>query len=168
MEIYIASLTDYNNGILHGSWFRPADYSDAEELMEAIQEKVLATSPTAQKYPDEIAEEWAIHDYSDAPDIGLGEYEDLERIVEIAQGLDEHGDMFRAYLEEIDSNGTPQHAHDCYHGEYDSEEDFAEQFIRECYEIPDHLEYYIDWEKFARDLFMSDFTFADGHVFSNY
>ena len=44
-RIYVACLASYNAGRLHGEWFDLEDYSDADELQEAIAEKVLRTSP---------------------------------------------------------------------------------------------------------------------------
>jgi antirestriction protein len=60
---------------------------------------------------------------------------------------------------------------ECYHGEYDSEEDFAISLPEDTMTIPEYLSYYIDYEKMARDLFISDY-FLIGinhktHVFSN-
>ena len=45
---------------------------------------------------------------------------------------------------------------DDYHGEYRSEKDFAESLFDDCYihEIPEHLRFYIDYESFARDIFI--------------
>lgn len=45
MRMYAACLASYNNGDLHGKWFDLEDYSDKDELLEAIAEKVLRTSP---------------------------------------------------------------------------------------------------------------------------
>lgn len=44
-RIYVACLAAYNAGHLHGQWFDLEDYSDADELHEAIAERVLRTSP---------------------------------------------------------------------------------------------------------------------------
>lgn len=56
---------------------------------------------------------------------------------------------------------------DSYQGEADNEAAYAEQLFDECYahDIPENLRYYIDYEKFARDLFISDYWFEDGYVF---
>lgn len=59
------------------------------------------------------------------------------------------------------------HFRDCYMGEWDSEEDFAENLAEECGyldQMPDNLRHYFDFAAFARDLFF-DFDFVDGHVF---
>lgn len=54
MRMYAACLASYNNGCLHGEWFDLEDYSDKEELLEAIAEKVLRTSP----YPNVTRSEY--------------------------------------------------------------------------------------------------------------
>lgn len=46
-RIYVASLTDYNHGVLHGQWLDLNTYSDAEELSKDIQTLILDKSPTA-------------------------------------------------------------------------------------------------------------------------
>lgn len=59
---------------------------------------------------------------------------------------------------------------DAYNGEWESEAAFAENLFDECYlhEVPDFAKNYIDYEKFARDLFRGgDYTFEDGYVFRN-
>lgn len=54
-------------------------------------------------------------------------------------------------------------------GKYDSEVAYAEELFDECYlhDVPESVRYYVDYEKFARDLFMSDYYFDDdtGYVF---
>lgn len=56
---------------------------------------------------------------------------------------------------------------DSFCGEYDSEVAYAEELFDECYahEIPENMRYYIDYKKFARDLFMTDYYFHHGYVF---
>ncbi|MEU3825252.1 antirestriction protein ArdA [Streptomyces sp. NPDC029080] len=79
-SIYVASLTDYNNGVLHGAWI------DADQDPDAIHEEVeamLAASPTARKY-GEKAEEWAIHDYEDFDGIPVSEWDSFERVSTLA------------------------------------------------------------------------------------
>ena len=83
MKIYVASLSDYNAGVIHGAWFDLADYNDDEELYAAIESQVLETSPTAHAEGLDAAEEYAIHDYDDIRPSGLGEYESLSNLMEI-------------------------------------------------------------------------------------
>lgn len=56
---------------------------------------------------------------------------------------------------------------DAYYGEFGSEEAFAEHIIEETMDVPSHLQGYIDYEKYARDIFAGDYYFTDGYVFRN-
>lgn len=149
-RIYVASLSDYNNGVLHGIWI---DLDDAtlEEVQEQIEE-MLKDSPTAKKYGD-IAEEWAVHDH-DNIDV-FGENPDLQELIEQVEVRNEVGDeVYDGYVGYVYSNPTVQEIEESYVGEYESEEDYAKEFFMDCYQIPEFLEMYIDWESVARDLFM--------------
>ena len=153
-KIYVACLAAYNNGFLHGQWI------DANQSAEAIHSEIqdmLAQSPIAG------AEEWAIHDYEGFEGIRLSESEDIDTVVEIAAMIKEHGPAWCAYAnyEGLDY-ATKENFEEAYQGEWDSEEDFAEDLAGETMEIPKHLEFYIDYEKFARDLFINDYFSADG------
>lgn len=56
-----------------------------------------------------------------------------------------------------------------YQGEWNSEEDFAYHIVEECYDLAKtmgNLACYFDYQAFARDLFLGDYTYQDGHVFS--
>ena len=55
-----------------------------------------------------------------------------------------------------------------YMGQYDSEQDYAEQYIDDTgmlSKMPESLQCYFDYEAFARDLFIGDYYFDDGFVF---
>jgi antirestriction protein len=54
-QIYIACLSSYNSGILHGKWIVPS--TDEQELQDQI-DSILKTSK------QHFAEEWAVHDYN--------------------------------------------------------------------------------------------------------
>jgi antirestriction protein len=143
-NIYVASLADYNAGRLHGRWI------DAAQDADAIHEEIRAMLAESR---EPIAEEWAIHDYDGFGGLNLGEYESIERVAEIAQGIEEHGEAFAAFLT-YDSDMTAEDFEESYRGTYRSVEDFADELIEEGVlgEIPENLLPYIDVEKFARDL----------------
>ncbi|MFC8428568.1 antirestriction protein ArdA [Streptomyces sp. NPDC057253] len=93
LRIYVASLSDYNNGILHGRWI------DADQDVDTIHEEIaemLKESPAARKYGD-VAEEYAIHDYDGFGEFNLGEYESLAKITTIANALDEYPSVVVAH-----------------------------------------------------------------------
>ena len=149
-KIYVACLAAYNNGYLHGEWIDANQ--DVDDLYAEIK-KILVSSPIPG------AEEFAIHDYEGFGDMNIDEYISLEVIASIANFIVEHDDLGAAVLAHTngDIDEAQQLLDECYHGEYDSEEDFAESFAENTMEIPEHLSYYIDYERMARDLFINDF-----------
>lgn len=58
---------------------------------------------------------------------------------------------------------------DAYVGEYGSEKEFAQELFDDVYahETPEFIAQYIDWEAFARDVFLSDYNYLNGYVFRN-
>ena len=163
-RIYVACLAAYNNGFLHGEWI-DADH-DVDSLFAEVK-RILAISPI----PD--AEEFAIHDYEGFGDVCINEYTSLETVSALASFIIEHDELGAAVL--AHANGDIDDANrlleECYHGEHGSEEDFAMSFAEDTMMIPDHLSYYIDYEKMARDLFINDFFSIEinhkVHVFSH-
>jgi len=150
MQIYIACLASYNQGILHGSWIEPT--SDVEELSAEVA-KVIDTSPA------EGAEEHAIHDYDGFPD--LGEYPSLQSIcdfVEMVEDSDFDADIVSAVVDEFPYDcGTAQHVLDDNHGIHDSFQDYADWFADQmmaCHDVGDGewIKQYFDYDKFAEAL----------------
>ena len=60
---------------------------------------------------------------------------------------------------------------EAYCGVWDSEEDFARHIVSECYDLErtmDGLEGYLDYETFAREVFVYDYSMgANNNVFRN-
>ncbi|KPM57540.1 hypothetical protein ACG83_00115 [Frankia sp. R43] len=90
--MYVASLLDYNYGMLHGLWVE-AD-QEAAELRAAVN-RMLARSPTAAR-TGEAAEEWAIHDFGGGgfERLPIRETEWLEDVARMAALVAEHGEAF--------------------------------------------------------------------------
>ncbi len=156
-RIYVASLSDYNAAILHGEWIAAAQKVD--DLGTAVT-KMLARSPS-----DPRAEEFAIHDFEGFGYYRVGEYDSLDWISRVANGIAEHGLAFAAWAERCDRDTDMlEHFEDAYLGEYESQADYAtlllddldiEQLIGE--HIPESLQPYvnIDAEAFGNDLVLS-------------
>lgn len=121
-KIYVASLSDYNNGHLHGDWLDAARNPD--DLSEDI-DAMLATS----RQPD--AEEWAIHDYEGFGVFRLGEYEDLGMVAMIAAGIAEHGRPFSHWANLVGTQDNERlcRFEDHYRGSWNSMADYAEDFL---------------------------------------
>lgn len=96
-RIYVASLTDYNAGVLHGAWLTITDVPGLDEGIAAM----LATSPTARR-TGETAEEWRIDDYDGwGRCIEVGSFESLDTLVRVADGLTEHGPAYGAWVDVV-------------------------------------------------------------------
>jgi antirestriction protein len=161
-RIYAASLSDYNNGILHGRWIEATD--DAEAMGREI-EVMLSESPTARLHGD-VAEEWAIHDYEGFGELRIGEYQGLTQIARLARGIGEHGLAFAAWAAHVvgmECDEIVDQFDDRYQGEWDSLEAYAEMLLEELGadriidEAPEWLQPYIsiDADGFSRDLEIS-------------
>jgi antirestriction protein len=167
-RIYVADLSAYNNGRLHGSWI------DATQEPDAIYEEIQAM---LKKSPEPSAEEWAIHDFENFGGLKLSESEDIEKVSQVAKLIEEHGPLFAELVsyyggvENIDD--AVEAMEENYQGGYDSLADWAEQFAKDTGASMDKYESYIDWERVGNDADMSGDVFTievDGkvHVFSSH
>ncbi|MEK6832724.1 MAG: antirestriction protein ArdA [Nanoarchaeota archaeon] len=157
-RIYVASLADYNNGNLHGIWIDLDENTDVDEVFEKIN-KMLSES----KYP--VAEEFAIHDYDDFGGMEINENESIENVVEMANYLTKHGEAFALWSNNVGFEGAKDNFEEAYVGHYDSKKQYAEQFADDIYSAKDlgELAIYIDWEKYADDLFSNDYCDIEGN-----
>lgn len=150
-RIYVACLAAYTSGILHGKWIAAAQDPD---LLHAEVQALLKVSPVPR------AEEWAIHDYEGFARCHIGEYAPLDDVSRIAFLIEEHGEAFAAYADrEGWQNATGESFLDAYRGHWDSELAYAQDLFEEVYahELPEYLRGYIDYERFAFDLFMDGY-----------
>lgn len=171
LKLYIANLGKYNEGYLVGDWITlPYTQDELNYLFVKIGlgyydrlnggEYVHGLHVGGCVY-----EEFAIHDVD--TDISalyrsIGEYDNLDRLNEVAElleGLDEHD---QKKVESIMEWGTESNFIDAVENmdnyvlyeDINSEEDLGYYWLEEsgCCEIPEHLRYYIDYEKFGRDM----------------
>lgn len=175
--IYVASLSDYNAGILHGAWIDFDQLDNIDAVVPAIQ-RMLEASPTA-KATGQPAKEWAIHDYEGWCGLDIDEndypaslwlrYETLSSLLEEGYSPD----AIRDYAEWAGADGFDDPFknafEEAYAGQYESELEFAEEWVEDTgvlANVPDFLLNYFDYDAFARDLFMTDYHMSDsGHVF---
>ena len=153
-RVYVASLSDYNAGRLHGVWLDAN--TDIDELHEAIQTMLRAS-------PEPIAEEYAIHDYESFGPLRLSEFESLESVSRIGRGIAEHGLPFAHWAGLVGTSNSEalDRFEDAYMGHYDDLEDYGRSIVEafglgeELEEaVPDLLASYvdIDFAGFARDM----------------
>ena len=90
--------------------------------------------------------------------------------------VEEHGELaaqvtshFGDDLEDAERSLT-----EAYIGEYTSLADYAQALTEECSDVPEHLAYYIDYERMGRDMDMSgdifsiETAFDEVHIFHNF
>ena len=151
MKIAITDLADYNEGILRYEWLDLEEYPDEAMISEYLEEFLEKRS----KETGELHEEWFISDYDEFPNIG--EHPCVEEIARGAElSIDYGWEIAKAYFE---MNGKFNGFEEAYNGTHKSEEDFAYELAHECYSLAQlgDLEMYLDWEKYARDLFINDY-----------
>jgi antirestriction protein len=161
--VYIASLSDYNAGILHGCWLELDGVTDHEQAIQAM----LAQSPYARKTGD-IAEEWAIHD-SERCGGQLGEFATLADLGQIAEDFEEIEARkleWELYLKWNSCTyhhmrwGCVEEFAEAYRGTYDYAWEFAYEFIHESVDVdslPDLIRHNIDYKGAWEELETGDF-----------
>ena len=121
--------------------------------------------------PIENAEEWAIHDYEGFEGVRLSEYQGFQSVSELAQFIEQHERLGAKLVEHFGGLDDAKRAIDEYYrGCFNSLADFAEELTEEATVIPESLQYYIDYQKMARDLeindvFVIETAFDEHHVF---
>jgi antirestriction protein len=147
-KIYVTDLAAYTNGKLHGVWINAL--SELDEMLESIKAMLTAS-------PEDYAEEYAIHDYEGFDGCSLSEYQSIESVRNLAIFLNEYPDIGGALLAQFnnDIEQAEKAATENYQGCYESLADYAQAITEETTSIPSHLQYYIDYEKMARDMEMN-------------
>jgi antirestriction protein len=82
---------------------------------------------------------------------------------------DDYAEIWAAFCECFGPGNSPRDCVDAYAGQYDSEEDYAHQYVDDTGMLsgaPKTVAMYFDYDAFARDLFINDLAYGDkGHVF---
>ena len=166
-KIYVCTYKKYNEGSIFGEWLDLSDYSDKEEFLQAC----------AELHKDETDPEFMFQDYENIPECFISESSISEKLFDIINRIDEIDNIeaFETYLnwrgcdlENDDFDSLKSDFEDAYIGEYNSKEDYAYGFVEKCYDLPDFAKDYFNYEKFARDLFMTDYYYDNGFVFLEY
>ncbi len=160
MRVYVGTYNKYNNGSLKGEWLNVADFGSKEDFY----------TRAAEIHSDEGDPELMFQDYEGIASALISESSIDDVVFEIADEDEETIANFNAFVESMDSTDFSKFQ-DAFFGRYKSEVDYAESYVDECgllSEMPDYLQHYFDYERFARDLFISDVYFhaETGCVFS--
>lgn len=144
-RIYLACLAAYNSGRLHGVWVR-ADLGE-DHIWNALR-SMIARSPVSG------GEEWAIHAYEGFEGATLSESASFASVCMLAEYIAEHGELGAKVYEHFGNDlEDAEAAFAEYAGEFASAAAFAEQLHEDIgTEIPQALQYCIDWQSVARDM----------------
>ncbi len=156
-SIWVGSLSDYNNGILHGAWIEAG--REPEQIQGDI-DSMLADSPLAAQ-TGQPAEEWGVFDTDNFGACRIDQHENLDWISAVAKGITEHGQAFAAWADVVEEPERLTEFDDAYQGHYDNVTAYVEQSINDLgYDelldrvVPTSLRPYvkIDVAATARDL----------------
>ena len=189
-RIYVASLSDYNAGRLHGVWI-DCDGKDADELQVEVNAMLRESGypnvsveclDCAEGYlpmPCDgcagsgvvpSAEEYAIYDHEGFGDL-IDEYTSLKDVADIVGALEtvDNADALKEFAEAFGYHITEAayNFDNAFHGYWRSKRAFAEEYIDSDGLLTGvgYLAAYFDYDAFARDLFM-DYTMTEsGYVF---
>ena len=163
-RVYVGTYAKYAGGSIEGAWLNISDYDSLEDFLEACREL----------HEDEDQPEFMFQDWENIPSELISECGIDGAIFEVQDELYEYEEApFLAWAEYNgwDIKKDPERAvdtfRDQYCGEWDSETSYAEQLFDELYlhDIPSYARSYINYEAFARDLFMYDYDHIEGYVF---
>ena len=164
---FITNLGKYNEGELVGEWVKfPTTAEEMKEVFKRIG--IGQRDDFGQPY-----EEWFITDYDcyvDGLYSKLGEYESLDELNYLASKLDEMSEseyaQFQAGMEMGDHCGSLQEIInltenlDCYevYPHIEDYDDLGRYYIDELevMQVPEHLQNYIDYEAYGRDVAMDE------------
>lgn len=156
-RVYVACLSAYNSGRLHGRWIDANQ--DADDIRDQVAE-MLAASPDY-----EGSDEWAIHDHEGLG--AIGESESFDRVATIGQAVAAAGDDAAALLAWLgnEQGRDPDDFADVFRGEWDTLAAYVENLWDDMGHNQDadkaaagqwwHPAHYVDWERMARDLELS-------------
>ncbi len=154
----------FTSNPLHGRWF-DLDPDTTEEVIRESLAKELNNGQDIDELFIADSEGFATY-FSSRECFDFSEWADFLDELETTH-LDH--EVIMAYFENCGSAAISD-IEEAYAGEWENEEAFAEDLLEQCGDLdsmPDNLRSYFDYEKFARDLMISDYFESNGHYFRN-
>ncbi|HGE5155660.1 antirestriction protein ArdA (plasmid) [Leclercia adecarboxylata] len=158
--VYVGTYHKYNCGSIAGAWLDLTEFDSSEEFYERCREL----------HANEADPEFMFQDWEGFPaDMASEGHIKWEFIDGFKQASEEGREAaFLAFVELFSSTDYDQFDN-AYMGEAKDEETYAQEYLDISgllNGIPDCVARYFDLEAYARDLFMGEFRFYDGHVFN--
>lgn len=144
-RLYVGTYAKYNSGSIAGAWLNLEDYSDRDAFLEACAELHKDEEDPELMFQDFEGFPRSYYSESSAPPDELWDWIDLD---------DRERDMVAAYRDGINESASVDDIRDAFSGTFDSEANWAENFLDETgglEGVPEHLKNYIDFAAYGRD-----------------
>lgn len=162
-SVYVGTYHKYNCGSIFGEWVSLEGH-DEDSFYTKCRE-----IHKDEEDPEFMFQDWE-NDFGGFIDEG-GIDKDIWNFLETVKDWDaDRLEAYQEFLQWYGKNGSVDEFEEAYQGQYETEQDFAESLISECYDLKKmmgNLAYYFDYKRFSNDLFSSDYHFSNGHVFRN-
>lgn len=169
-RVYCGTYRKYNEGSIFGKWFELSEFYNKDDFYQAC----------ADLHNDEDDPEFMFKDWENIPDGLISECWLSDKIFEVIEKIksldDNYQNAFMAYIDYLSYNLNNEDIgsiyndfEEAYQGEFDSDEDFAQNIAEELGYIDRKVTWpytCIDWEWAARDL-MYDYFENNGFYFRN-
>lgn len=155
-QIYVGTYAKYNSGSIAGKWLDLEDYADREAFLEACREL----------HKDEIDPELMFQDFEGFPRSYYNESSVPAELWDWLDLGDDDRELLEVYQEHVADDADIDRAREAFAGKYDSEADWAEDFLESTGDlqgVPKNLRNYIDFEAYARDARMGGDMFFVRH-----
>lgn len=158
-SVYCGTYGKYNDGSIFGAWLDLTKFSEYEEFIAVCR----------QLHKDEEDPELMFQDYECFPEQFYSEScmdeDTFDNIIEYSMLSEDEQEALEDYLE-LGNEYDIEKFRERYVGKWDSQQEFAEHIIDECYDLEQmmgSLSQYFDYDSYASDLFMTDYEMGDNH-----
>jgi antirestriction protein len=151
MKVYVGTYNKYNNGSLKGEWLNVADFRTKEDFY----------TRAAEIHSDEDDPEFMFQDHEGIAAAFISEASIDDVVFEVAKQDEETIENFYTFVDSMGSTDF-QSFQDAFCGRYKSELDYAYDDVEQSgvlHQIPEYLQQYFDYERYARDLFIESVYF---------
>lgn len=166
-KIYVGTYAKYNDGDLDGTWFELKKYETYQDFIDDCK----------RYHRDEEDPELFFQDWEYIPEKWISESTLDERFFDLKDVIlkcltPQEEEAFYVWLNDIFYDDFEKNAQEIvdsflevYFGHYESERDFAMDEVVAYGDMEHLLACYFDYDAYARDLFIDDYTFVKGYVF---
>ena len=143
-RVYVGTFAKYNSGSIKGAWVDLEDCASHGDFIAECQ----------RLHSDEPDPELMFQDFEGFPKAYCSESAIDPAVFDWLELDEDDRELLAVYQNAVDSDADIERAREAFCGKYDSEADWAEQWLEDTCGlegVPEHLCNYIDFEAYARD-----------------